>query len=47
MITGNQGARHKMYAETLGVDIYLNKPFRMEKLVDSVKKLLGIPVTAE
>jgi DNA-binding response OmpR family regulator len=47
MITGNQGARHKTYAETLGVDIYLNKPFRMEKLVDSVKKLLGIPVTPE
>jgi DNA-binding response OmpR family regulator len=47
MITGNQGARHKTYAETLGVDIYLNKPFRMEKLVDAVKKLLGIPVTPE
>ncbi len=40
MITGNQGTRHKTYAETLGVDIYLNKPFRMSKLVDSVKKLL-------
>lgn len=41
MITGNQGTRHKSYAESLGVDIYLNKPFRMEKLVDSVKDLLG------
>ncbi len=40
MITGNQGTRHKTYAETLGVDIYLNKPFRMDKLVQSVKKLL-------
>ena len=40
MITGNQGHRHKIYAESLGVDIYLNKPFRMEKLVESVKKLL-------
>jgi DNA-binding response OmpR family regulator len=40
MITGNQGARHKVYAESLGVDVYLNKPFRMEKLVESVKKLL-------
>jgi len=41
MITGNQGARHKVYAESLGVDVYLNKPFRMEKLLESVKKLLG------
>jgi len=41
MITGNQGSRHKTYAESLGVDIYLNKPFRMEKLIDAVKKLLG------
>jgi len=41
MITGNQGTRHRVYAETLGVDVYLNKPFRMEKLVESVKKLLA------
>jgi DNA-binding response OmpR family regulator len=41
MITGNQGARHKIYAESLGVDVYLNKPFRMERLVESVKDLLG------
>jgi len=41
MITGNQGSRHKVYAESLGVDVYLNKPFRMEKLVESVKKLAG------
>ena len=41
MITGNQGVRHKAYAESLGVDMYLNKPFRMEKLNESVKKLLG------
>ena len=41
MITGNQGARHKVYAESLGVDRYFNKPFRMERLVESVKELLG------
>lgn len=40
MITGNPGHRHKAYAEELGVDLYLNKPFRMEKLVESVKELL-------
>ena len=41
MITGNQGIRHKSYAESLGVDLYLQKPFRMEKLVETAKKLLG------
>ena len=41
MITGNQGTRHKVYAESLGVDTYLNKPFRMEKLVSAVEKLLS------
>ncbi len=41
MITGNQGTRHRVYAETLGVDLYLNKPFRMEKLIDAVKQLIG------
>jgi DNA-binding response OmpR family regulator len=40
MITGNTGSRHKVYAESLGVDVYLTKPFRMEKLVESIKKLL-------
>ncbi|HAU38204.1 MAG TPA: response regulator [Phycisphaerales bacterium] len=42
MITGNQGQRHKVYAESLGVNAYLNKPFRMEKLVETVKKLLNV-----
>lgn len=42
MITGNQGARHKIYAQSLGVNAYLNKPFRMEKLAEEVKKVLGL-----
>ena len=41
MITGNQGSRHKVYAQSLGVDAYLNKPFRMERLIDQVTDLLG------
>lgn len=41
MITGNQGMRHKQYAETLGVDAYINKPFAMDVLIDEIKKLLG------
>jgi len=40
MITGNLGRRHKMYAEHLGVDEYITKPFRMEALVKSITELL-------
>ncbi len=41
MITGNPGSRHKIYAKSIGVDLYLNKPFRMEKLLNSVQELLA------
>ncbi|MEQ8846231.1 response regulator [Botrimarina sp.] len=41
MITANEGNRHKAYAEMLGVDDYLRKPFPMDRLIDSVKRLLG------
>ena len=40
MITANEGSRHKAYAEMLGVDDYLRKPFAMDKLVESVQRLL-------
>ena len=38
MITANEGGRHRAYAEMLGADDYLRKPFTMEKLVDSVER---------
>jgi DNA-binding response OmpR family regulator len=41
MITANEGSRHKVYAEMLGVDEYLRKPFAMDRLLDSVAKLLA------
>ena len=41
MITANPGSRHKVYAETLGVNVYINKPFRMEKLINAVTELLS------
>ena len=41
MITGNPGARHKMYAESLGVSEYLNKPVKMDKLIATAERLLG------
>ncbi len=40
MITANEGSRHKAYAEMLGVDDYLRKPFSMDRLLDSVQRLL-------
>jgi DNA-binding response OmpR family regulator len=43
MITGNQGARHKMYAESLGVSEYFNKPVKMDKLLSAAERLLTPP----
>jgi DNA-binding response OmpR family regulator len=41
MITGNEGSRHKAYAELLGVSDYIRKPFAMDRLMEAVGKLLG------
>jgi DNA-binding response OmpR family regulator len=43
MITGNEGSRHRAYAEMLGVRDYIRKPFAMEKLVKSVEQILEAP----
>src|SRR5687767_15650746 len=43
MITGNQGARHKMYAETLGANEYFTKPVKMDKLIQTAERLAGAP----
>jgi len=40
MITANEGSRHKAYAEMLGVDDYIRKPFAMDRLLESVERLL-------
>lgn len=40
MITGNAGKRHQDWAESRGVDDYIAKPFRMERLLQSAEKLL-------
>jgi DNA-binding response OmpR family regulator len=39
MITANEGSRHRAYAETLGADDYIRKPFTMDKLLESVERL--------
>jgi DNA-binding response OmpR family regulator len=36
MVTANEGKRHKVYAESLGVSAYLNKPVAMARLLDTV-----------
>ncbi len=47
MITGNEGSRHRAYAEMLGVRDYIRKPFAMEKLVKSVEQILEAPPSAD
>ncbi|MBI1371178.1 MAG: response regulator [Phycisphaera sp.] len=41
MVTANEGRRHQAYAETLGVDGYLHKPLRLERLITLAQDLLG------
>lgn len=43
MITGNPGKRHQMYAESLGVSEYLNKPVKLDKLIATAERLLAPP----
>ena len=39
MITANSGGRHRAYAESLGVDDYIPKPFEIARLLTSVRRL--------
>ncbi|MDM8008171.1 MAG: response regulator [Phycisphaerae bacterium] len=41
MITGNQGKRYQECAETFGAEDFINKPFRMDRLRQSVEDLLA------
>ena len=43
MITANEGSRHKAYAEMLGVDDYIRKPFAMDVLLEAIERILGKP----
>jgi len=40
MITGNDGKKHKQYAEQIGVVDYIHKPFPMDRLLEGVEKAL-------
>ncbi len=39
MITANEGSRHRAYAEMLGVDAYIRKPFSIDQLLLHVATL--------
>ncbi|MDD3589635.1 MAG: response regulator transcription factor [Thermoguttaceae bacterium] len=41
MITANEGSRHQEYAEALGVDAYIRKPFPMEELLETIDRVLA------
>jgi len=41
MITANTGKRHQAWAESLGADGYINKPFVMDRLIESAGNVLA------
>ncbi len=43
MVTANEGRRHQQYAEALGVDGYVLKPVRLERLITLAQELLEGP----
>jgi DNA-binding response OmpR family regulator len=47
MITANEGGRHRAYAEMLGVDDYIRKPFDLARLFESVQRLCPLPGKTE
>jgi DNA-binding response OmpR family regulator len=49
MITANEGSRHRAYAEMLGADDYIRKPFAMDRLLESIERLCPMtrPVAEE
>jgi DNA-binding response OmpR family regulator len=41
MVTANEGRRHQQYAENLGVDGYVLKPVRLERLIGMLEDLFS------
>ncbi|MCC5828405.1 MAG: response regulator [Phycisphaeraceae bacterium] len=41
MVTANEGRRHQQYAEALGVDGYMLKPVRLERLITHAQELFA------
>lgn len=47
MVTANEGKRHQAYAESLGVDGYMQKPVPLRQLLDAAVRLLDARDEAE
>lgn len=45
MMTANEGSRHRAYAELLGADVYLRKPFALDVFLEHVEKLCPLSAT--
>lgn len=43
MISGNSDDRHQAYADILGANVFLPKPFGLNQLVDTVEQLCPLP----
>lgn len=39
MVTANEGRRHQEYAESMGVDAYLQKPVPLGQLIETIERL--------
>jgi len=46
MLTGNESDQQRLYAEFLGVDVYLNKPVRRTHLLEAVSRFCPLPIEA-
>jgi CheY-like chemotaxis protein len=40
MVTANEGKRHMAYAQSLGVDAYVQKPVPLAKLIETAVQLI-------
>ncbi|MEM7681178.1 MAG: response regulator [Planctomycetota bacterium] len=42
MVTANEGKRHQQYAQAMGVDGYVLKPVRLDRLIEEAAEVLGL-----
>ncbi len=42
MVTANQGKRHMLYAQSLGVHAYLTKPVPLQRLIETIIQLCEV-----
>jgi DNA-binding response OmpR family regulator len=45
MVTANEGDRHRAYAKLLGASEYIIKPFAMELLLETARRILKEPLS--